>query len=808
MGNASALIYTGAGDTTDRGVNLQGSPSRFTQSGDGLLKLTGDFIASISGTKLIYLDGSSAGAGEIAGSIANPPVSGNTRIVKEGTGTWTLSGTNTYRGTTMISVGTLALSGSGSIADSPEIEVSAQAALDVSGLSSIFTAFSNQTLRGAGTVIGNVNIAGTIDPGAGTTSATLTVLGDVSFNTGSRLMVDAVESTNDMLFVSGDVDLGDAALVINGALTNNSYVIVSATGTLNGYFNGLTNHAQVPSTGYRINYVTGGSPEQVVLNKISSPIKYVIHISVDGLHVDAPLTLIASGLGPNFLRLYEEGSYTDEARTDYDSTVTSPNHTTILTGRPVNNWPGKPGHLWGNNDTHPWDRWGLTVHKPHTVGQFYGPGPGEVFPYTNAQYYADTGPNKTNYSYVSSVLDVVADNGKRTGMAYSKDRILVNQRSGDSNHGRLAPNLGVNDPGVNKVDYGQFSNSFNVNSNWIPQMVANPFHYSFLHYSLPDDRGHSYTWSLTNRWRADLGQFENSWNSNQNRYFPASYMGAIQQIDIYLGEIFDLIETNAEFNGKTAIVLTTDHGGKLGTFDHGLVNDPGCYRINVFAWGPGIPAGGDLYTLNPQYTKPSSTNRPDYNSPQQPIRNGDTANLCLFLLGLGPVPGSSINADQTLNVLNKLTPEIMNLPTASVIIAGQTLADSILSGGAASVPGTFVFTTPSMAPDAGLAVQSVTFTPDDTTHYTPVVIGVSVLVESLPPDVISSVTMLSNNAVLEWMGTSTWYYTVESTTALFPVASWSNFMDYINIPGSNGLMSTTDEIEFDENIFLRIKMTR
>jgi len=652
MGNASALIYTGLGDTTDRGITFKGSPSRIMQSGDGLLKFTGNFIASTSGTKIIYLDGSTAGTGEIAGSIVNPPVTGNVRVVKEGFGTWTLSGTNTYRGNTTISAGTLELRGYGSIADSPTVEVTSGATLDVAALNSTFMVSSNQKLSGAGTVIGHVNVVGIVDPGVEATSATLTVFGDVSFNAGSHLVVDVDAVTNDVLLSSGNVALGGAALTINGTLSNDTYVILSAEGTLSGNFNGLTNHAPVPSTGYRISYLTGSSPEQVVLSKILSPIKYVIHISVDGLHVEAPRTLVAKGVGPNFQRLYEEGSFTEDARTDYDSTVTTPNHTTMLTGRPVNNWPGKPGHLWGNNDTHTWDRWGLTIHMPHIIGQFYGPGPGEIFVYSNAQYYADTGPNKTNYSYVSSVMDVVADSGKRTCMVYGKDRILALQRSCGPVYGRRAPNLGANDPAVNKVDFGLYVGPFGVITNWTPQMVTNLYNYSFLHFSLPDDRGHSYSWNLTNRWRSDLGAFQSSWNTNQNQYIPASYMGAIQQVDGYLGDIFSLIETNAELKGKTAIVITTDHGGKLEDFGHGYIADQGCYRINVFTWGPGIPAGGDLYAMNPSYTKPAITNRTDYNNPQKPIRNGDTANLVLSLLGLGPVPGSSINEDQGLGAVD------------------------------------------------------------------------------------------------------------------------------------------------------------
>ncbi|MGD9782011.1 MAG: discoidin domain-containing protein, partial [Kiritimatiellia bacterium] len=80
-------------------------------------------------------------------------------------------------------------------------------------------------------------------------------------------------------------------------------------------------------------------------------------------------------------------------------------------------------------------------------------------------------------------------------------------------------------------------------------------------------------------------------------------------------------------------------------------------------------------------------------------------------------------------VIGKATPTITTNPTASAIVYGDTLADSDLTGGAASVGGTFAFTTPATAPDAGTADQSVTFTPTDTTNYNAVVFNVGVTVD-------------------------------------------------------------------------------
>jgi autotransporter-associated beta strand protein len=100
-----ALIYTGSGETTDRVINYGSSNGNLTldQAGGGLLK----FVNSITGNtgRSLTLQGSTTGAGEIAAVIGTNFGSG---VTKNGTGTWTLSGANTYAGTTSVSRGTLA----------------------------------------------------------------------------------------------------------------------------------------------------------------------------------------------------------------------------------------------------------------------------------------------------------------------------------------------------------------------------------------------------------------------------------------------------------------------------------------------------------------------------------------------------------------------------------------------------------------------------------------------------------------------------------------------------------------------------
>ena len=66
---------------------------------------------------------------------------------------------------------------------------------------------------------------------------------------------------------------------------------------------------------------------------------------------------------------------------------------------------------------------------------------------------------------------------------------------------------------------------------------------------------------------------------------------------------------------------------------------------------------------------------------------------------------------------NKTTPTVSLAPTASAITYGQSLSSSSLSGGTASVAGTFAFTNPGTTPNIGTSAQGVTFTPTDSTNY-------------------------------------------------------------------------------------------
>jgi len=131
------LIYTGTGETSDRVINLAGKNSTvaFDQSGTGLLKLSSTFVISgHSASKVIALKGDTTGTGEIAGNIFNPHDRAGkavTSVTKSGTGTWTLSGVNTYTGPTTVKQGTLSIASAKSLGDKTDVHISEGATLDL-----------------------------------------------------------------------------------------------------------------------------------------------------------------------------------------------------------------------------------------------------------------------------------------------------------------------------------------------------------------------------------------------------------------------------------------------------------------------------------------------------------------------------------------------------------------------------------------------------------------------------------------------------------------------------------------------------
>ena len=80
-------------------------------------------------------------------------------------------------------------------------------------------------------------------------------------------------------------------------------------------------------------------------------------------------------------------------------------------------------------------------------------------------------------------------------------------------------------------------------------------------------------------------------------------------------------------------------------------------------------------------------------------------------------------------VIAKILPVITTPPVASTLAPGQPLSAATLTGGAASVPGTFAFAAPSTVPPAGASQQTVRFTPTDASNYDIVTFTIPVTVD-------------------------------------------------------------------------------
>ncbi|MEO5715477.1 MAG: autotransporter-associated beta strand repeat-containing protein [Luteolibacter sp.] len=156
------LTVTGTGETTDRVISLSGRTGGaiIDQSGTGLLKFTSDLTApganSTDERKILTLQGSTAGTGEISGAIVDSVLGTAaqkaTSVVKAGSGTWTLSGVNSYSGSTTVSGGTLRLS-TATLNDASVVDVASGAALNLThGISDVVAEFRiNGISQGNGT---------------------------------------------------------------------------------------------------------------------------------------------------------------------------------------------------------------------------------------------------------------------------------------------------------------------------------------------------------------------------------------------------------------------------------------------------------------------------------------------------------------------------------------------------------------------------------------------------------------------------------------------------------------------------------
>lgn len=215
------------------------------------------------------------------------------------------------------------------------------------------------------------------------------------------------------------------------------------------------------------------------------------------------------------------------------------------------------------------------------------------------------GPDGTG---VASVFDVVHAAGGTTALFAGKDKFALFEQSWPDAIDEFAVD---EDPEALVADA-------------VEDLTQEERRFTFLHLALPDEAGHAHGW------------------------LSPEYDAAVAETDRLLGEVLAAVDATPRLREGLVVVLTADHGGLPGERSHSDPTDPDDYRVPFVVWGAGT-APGDLYERNPDRADPGGR-RPAYDAPRPPVRNGDLANVALTVLGLGPVPGSELDADQRLDV--------------------------------------------------------------------------------------------------------------------------------------------------------------
>ncbi len=265
---SSPNTYTGPTSLNGGQVILSGSGTLGTGSalnlGGGSLDLGG--LSRTSGAVSIIAaaaNGDTIGNGSLTGtsytasnSTGNAVVSANLLangaigLTKSGAGTLTLSGANTYTGTTAINGGSIVLSGSGTLGNGAALSLGG-GSLDLGGLSRSVGAVSITSAAASGDTIANGNLTGTSYTAGNTTgnaiiSANLLANGSAGFSmsgTGTVTLAGANTYTGSTTVTAGTLKAGSSSAFSNvGALALSGTATLDLAGN-NASFTNLTSAA-------------------------------------------------------------------------------------------------------------------------------------------------------------------------------------------------------------------------------------------------------------------------------------------------------------------------------------------------------------------------------------------------------------------------------------------------------------------------------------------------------------------------------------------------------------------------------------
>jgi autotransporter-associated beta strand protein len=239
----------------------------WTNGGDAVFQTSGTSTVTVSGTvtaNSITFNGTGYTIAGTALTLTGPnitanvdatisaPLGGSVGLTKLGTGTLTLSGSNTYSGATLISAGTLSLVGTTVIPVNSDVTVSTGATL----------ALNDSTVNGAYATIGSLSGGGTVDS-IGSKSPTLTVGNNNSSSTFSGVLQDTLHALSLIKTGTGTLTLSGANTYIGGTTISNGTLQFAKTNSmpLTGTVtvsNGATLAVNVGGTNEWTNGTSGG----------------------------------------------------------------------------------------------------------------------------------------------------------------------------------------------------------------------------------------------------------------------------------------------------------------------------------------------------------------------------------------------------------------------------------------------------------------------------------------------------------------------------------------------------------------------
>jgi fibronectin-binding autotransporter adhesin len=251
--NGGRVRVTGTEPFAQRGFNIgaNGATLEIPVGGSFTKTASGNGINSAGGS--LMLDGE--GTGQLEDALGTQGTWAGASLIKNGAGTWTLTGANTYPGPTRVNDGTLALGQFASLA-SASVTVGENGTLDVSGLFGPFTLAAGQSLGGSGAVKGSVVASFDAILAPGTSAGTLTFSNDLAL-AGATLRFELASTTtigggvNDLIQLHGgtlDLSGGVTTVEVSGTPIPGTYTLIRGAGMIVG------GAANLQATGVRGTY--------------------------------------------------------------------------------------------------------------------------------------------------------------------------------------------------------------------------------------------------------------------------------------------------------------------------------------------------------------------------------------------------------------------------------------------------------------------------------------------------------------------------------------------------------------------------